>query len=332
MQAIKIRHGNQVRRDSLEGEITLQIIHNTFSELFGRPLEGETLRYKDDESEWVDISTDRELREALRITQGKTLELQVHKEEGRHCGRFGGRWRRDIGEAPRREGPPHRHGHFPPHPFFPFAFGPHGHPHVHPHAHPHPPPHFSFPTQEEGFRHPAKCDNCNVQIVGVRHKCDACPDYDLCASCIGNANKIHPEHAFTPLERSFPRWHHCHAERVLPQEKAEEEQVVDATVLVEDEIKQEETTKEEEPSAEVQEEIVEAQEEPAEEAQESVEEQAEEVQNDSERSGLARVEILQKLQQLESMGFVDDKQRNIRLILAYNGDMSMIMDELLNEL
>jgi len=30
------------------------------------------------------------------------------------------------------------------------------------------------------------------------------------------------------------------------------------------------------------------------------------------------------------MGF-DNKEKNIRLILAYNGDMSMIMDELLNQ-
>ncbi|KAI9352759.1 hypothetical protein BDR26DRAFT_929281 [Obelidium mucronatum] len=41
------------------------------------------------------------------------------------------------------------------------------------------------------------CDGCNIRgLVGVRHKCADCRDYDLCGKCIGNASKIHPLHKF----------------------------------------------------------------------------------------------------------------------------------------
>ncbi|KAJ5335400.1 hypothetical protein N7452_007803 [Penicillium brevicompactum] len=49
------------------------------------------------------------------------------------------------------------------------------------------------------FRHAAVCDGCDKRIVGVRHKCLACPDWDLCPECIVNSSESHPNHRFVPI-------------------------------------------------------------------------------------------------------------------------------------
>jgi next-to-BRCA1 protein 1 len=49
------------------------------------------------------------------------------------------------------------------------------------------------------FRHAAVCDGCDKRIVGVRHKCLACPDWDLCPECIVGASESHPHHRFVPI-------------------------------------------------------------------------------------------------------------------------------------
>lgn len=47
--------------------------------------------------------------------------------------------------------------------------------------------------------HHAICDGCDKFIMGVRHKCLDCPDWDYCASCQPNAHYIHPGHRFVPI-------------------------------------------------------------------------------------------------------------------------------------
>jgi hypothetical protein len=59
--------------------------------------------------------------------------------------------------------------------------------------------------------HPATCDNCHERIVGIRHKCKQCADYDLCDGCMqkssANVGSIHTaEHIFERIDR--PRWNH----------------------------------------------------------------------------------------------------------------------------
>ncbi|GLB35809.1 hypothetical protein LshimejAT787_0300970 [Lyophyllum shimeji] len=45
------------------------------------------------------------------------------------------------------------------------------------------------------------CDACDSTIVGVRHKCLDCPDYDLCTPCItsGSSERHNPRHQFFEL-------------------------------------------------------------------------------------------------------------------------------------
>ncbi|KAL1966005.1 hypothetical protein VTN77DRAFT_4945 [Rasamsonia byssochlamydoides] len=47
--------------------------------------------------------------------------------------------------------------------------------------------------------HAAICDGCDKRIIGVRHKCLACPDWDFCWSCIKTAPETHPGHRFVPI-------------------------------------------------------------------------------------------------------------------------------------
>ncbi|KAF9287969.1 hypothetical protein BGZ68_000991 [Mortierella alpina] len=51
----------------------------------------------------------------------------------------------------------------------------------------------------EAVRHRASCDVCLTPIVGVRHKCFQCPDYDLCQGCLPLAEVHHKGHTFIPI-------------------------------------------------------------------------------------------------------------------------------------
>jgi next-to-BRCA1 protein 1 len=49
------------------------------------------------------------------------------------------------------------------------------------------------------YHHAAICDGCEKRIVGIRHKCLSCPDWDYCWSCIQKADQTHPQHRFVPI-------------------------------------------------------------------------------------------------------------------------------------
>merc|ERR1712211_93228 len=53
------------------------------------------------------------------------------------------------------------------------------------------------------------CDGCDGPVVGPRHKCLVCPDYDLCATC--EARGLHAHHKMirlpAPCKRVAPRCH-----------------------------------------------------------------------------------------------------------------------------
>ncbi|CAG8549603.1 16490_t:CDS:10 [Acaulospora morrowiae] len=50
-------------------------------------------------------------------------------------------------------------------------------------------------------QHSATCDYCESVIVGIRHKCINCPDFDLCQNCIALAPTQHPYHTFMQIRR-----------------------------------------------------------------------------------------------------------------------------------
>src|SRR5437868_1736308 len=70
------------------------------------------------------------------------------------------------------------------------------------------------------YVHPALCDQCNLRIVGIRHKCSVCADYDLCDFCLRHRLDAHAGgmHAFLIIEQpgDVPRLSHDEGSVALP--------------------------------------------------------------------------------------------------------------------
>ncbi|CAG8762235.1 10729_t:CDS:1, partial [Cetraspora pellucida] len=69
---------------------------------------------------------------------------------------------------------------------------------------PHPPTSYESTNSGKLGRnyHNAMCDYCKSVIVGIRHKCINCPDFDLCNACAALAPTQHPGHTFIPIHRT----------------------------------------------------------------------------------------------------------------------------------
>jgi len=54
---------------------------------------------------------------------------------------------------------------------------------------------------KEVKHHGIVCDGCEVSpIVGVRHKCNSCKDFDLCSKCFDGNNKHDKAHTFSDVK------------------------------------------------------------------------------------------------------------------------------------
>jgi len=56
-------------------------------------------------------------------------------------------------------------------------------------------------TTKDVNMHSAICDFCESVILGTRHKCINCPDFDLCSNCVALAPTQHPTHTFMQIQR-----------------------------------------------------------------------------------------------------------------------------------
>jgi len=61
------------------------------------------------------------------------------------------------------------------------------------------------PEELKNHIHHALCDNCRVRIVGWRHKCNECEDYDLCHNCFIKSRSCHPTHKFSQIGKEEKR-------------------------------------------------------------------------------------------------------------------------------
>jgi len=189
-------------------------------------------------------------------------------------------------------------------------------------------------SAENQVIHPAVCDLCNQRIVGIRWKCQTCPDYDLCNSCRQLKQGSH-EHQFTKLTSASygtrPR------SPVVPKEEPKKEEVKLESPKQEkkDEVSQTEIlkpliplripvkvqeTKVEPPKAEP---IVVVVPQPIVVPQPVAQEKIETPKQERKESPFES-----KLNQLEEMGF-SNKTRNIEFLVKRKGDMIHVVKDLL---
>ena len=142
-------------------------ILNLYPTLLGNDL---TLKWKDEEGDWIDISSDTELLDAAKVVEGHLLKLWVSTEKKPSetkeptC-----EWPREWWGCHRGRGRGCRKG---------------------------------FPWKEQKNTHWGYvCDGCDGTIVGSRFNCRQCPNYDLCQECFDK--KIHIEHSC--VEIRFPK-------------------------------------------------------------------------------------------------------------------------------
>lgn len=69
-------------------------------------------------------------------------------------------------------------------------------------------------AQDNKMVHEATCDLCDKQIVGTRHKCMQCQDWDCCSACNVIAAKLHPGHDLLCIDRAGILPEKLHAEPV----------------------------------------------------------------------------------------------------------------------
>ena len=129
------------------------------------------LKWKDEEGDWIDISSDTELLDAAKAVEGHLLKLWVSTEKKPTDAKdpFGD-WPRELWACHRGRGRGCRKG-------------------------------FPWWKEQKNTHWGYVCDGCDGAINGSRYNCRECPNYDLCQTCFDN--KLHKEHSL--VEIRFPK-------------------------------------------------------------------------------------------------------------------------------
>ncbi|PRP82315.1 hypothetical protein PROFUN_10387 [Planoprotostelium fungivorum] len=202
---IKASLEEQLRRTTLPVDAqNYKNLLGRLSALFNRPnLETtHSLKYMDDEGDWVDVSSDEELQIALSLARQMctSLRLSLHgkkaaveekpREEPKpvdpfqeiqsHFQRVAEQWRpliERVAEVAMENG-------FNPETVIDQLAS------------------ISIEREEPLPVHSAWCDHCNARIAGTRYKCLQCPDFDLCQRCLNTNRDLHDaEHDFLHILR-----------------------------------------------------------------------------------------------------------------------------------
>jgi len=210
--------------------------------------------------------------------------------------------------------------------------------------------------------HHAFCDRCDKGIEGIRWKCFECPDFDFCNTCFlesagkENVKEHKKEHSFCKIETPQQTFSFAPLKEEFLRKK-EEERRNDVLRIV-----QEKTRMEEERVAELEkrkkeiEQKMEAERKRFQELESKLEQERLQLLNQVEKPVQKPVQPLldilapmrekvaeekveepvivypfeEKLQALESMGFLD-RERNVKLLVNFRGELIPVIQELLND-
>jgi len=76
VRAVKVFFGEDIRRFSFVGS-TVEQLCNSLKELTTLPIEGFSLRYQDEEGDWISIGSDAELNHAFALSGEKALRMKI---------------------------------------------------------------------------------------------------------------------------------------------------------------------------------------------------------------------------------------------------------------
>jgi len=217
---IKARLGEQLRRTTLSAEDqTYSALKSRLAVLFARPSlnQASTIKYRDDEGDWIDMSSNEELLIALSLARQQSAPLQLLVEESKESTEQKQElnFERDIINpiadqltglaqhwAPlieRITNVAAENGISVDNILNELASVEFRRDEAPKHEEKAP----EQPAQEKPV-HRAWCDKCNQQIAGLRFKCLVCPDYDLCETCETTRDVTHPTHDFLVINRPGP--------------------------------------------------------------------------------------------------------------------------------
>jgi len=339
MFVIKFQHEDDIRRITVERCLPIkeliELVRSLFRENIPQPF---VLKYKDDEGDFVTITSDRELDEAFRLFKDSgILRLYVHKIEMPE----GSIPPTAIPEPPKTSPLDNLVNTFVPYVeamenelseawpkierqyneicpkiadqlrgFGETALGTLAQ---------------VFESNKEETKerkkeeviHPAVCDNCQERIKGLRWKCLKCADYDLCSTCKQNNVHAQPDHQFLKLERAlFKVREPCQRPASAPPTTSPVKEGADIPLQVVDPVLS--------PVAPLTPLRMIKKEAPAEPNEAPIAEE----KKPKEQPKLSAFEA--KLQQLEEMGF-SDRPRNVQLLVKCNGDMVTVVRLLVEE-
>jgi len=212
MQSIKFRCGSEIRRDTLPiSQLTFTSLLDDFHELFGCPVTHHRVRYRDDQGELVDLSSDRELKEALRLTSNKLLELNFGTHYDHPKSNMNPKRRHSaILPGTTADGQDDTAHQFVRPPQYSHASSERR-------PHPKPPqrqrteqrerqPLTSATSHDRGADHNNTCSQCHLETAGPRQRCIP-SGIDLCNTCHSLPLRDHYSQVHQ-FERPPRRWHH----------------------------------------------------------------------------------------------------------------------------
>jgi len=211
---IKFQYKQEIRRVTVDNfGFSFSQLQGLANNLFGNTLPKElSFKYKDDENDMITVSSEQELQEAIRLATNQQI-LRIYIEDAKPVPKSNSNSKPDdflgVLEKLLVENPFVKSfidnfdidvKSIPTDFSMPFDVKIDV-------VNPESPRHCTRGVPLTPIRpvHNAICDACDSGIVGIRYKCNQCPDYDLCENCEVHKENVHlKDHSFEKITHSTP--------------------------------------------------------------------------------------------------------------------------------